>query len=235
MADGNCYGSLQTAAMRVSALTATGAPDTGAGKGVITDAVIDLSVEAEVEEGDEFTLKNALGGICQTYKDCDRVKRVNVEMTLCQLDADLLSLLVGSGSLITKTGAPGAGDTLGFEIPDYNDPCPNGVCLEFWSKAWDGDQQATPTALSGSLAYIHWVVPRAKFQIGKLEFKNDFLNIPVKGFGDSNAHITANGPFDDWPASIANRGGVQSSMAWFLDSALPTPACGFVAVTSAAS
>lgn len=235
MPEPHCFGSLQTVAVRVAALDANGSPSPGASKGYVTDAVIEATVGVEVEEGDEFTLKNGWGGICATYKDCDRVKRVTVEMTLCQLDGELLSLLVG-GSNIADLGGAGVGNSIGYELGDIDDACANGVCLEIWTKAWDGTSQATPAFAGGNtVVYHHFVMPKVKFQLGDLKFENDFMQVPVKGFGDSNPRITANGPYDDWSADIVARGGITNSLGWFMDATLPVAACGFKTVSSAAS
>jgi len=234
MAEPHCFGSLQVCALRVAKLNAAGSPVTGASNGYVSDALVMAKVTTEIEEGDEFTLKNGCGSICQTFKDCDRVKRVTVEMELCQLDSELLSLIT-NGSNITKISS---GDSIGYELPEANDVCSNGVSLELWTKAWDGSAQATPVSVgAGGLtpAYWHWVMPSVKFQIGDLTLENEILKVPVKGFGNANPRITANGPFDDWPSDIVARGGITSSAGWFLDSVIPTATCGFINVPSAAS
>lgn len=235
MAEPACFGSLQTVAVRVATLTVAGGPNTGALHGYVTDAVIDTKIDVEIEEGDEFVLKNAQGAICQTYKDCDRFKRVTIEMNLCQLDAELIQLLCG-GSVMRDLAGTGLGNAIGYEVPHVTDACQNGVCLELWTKAWDTSVQATPPYAGGNVAaYFHFVFPRAKFSLGSLNLENDFMTIPVKGFGDENPQITSNGPFDDWPADVSARGGVTGAMGFFLDTTKPTPACGAITVSSAAS
>lgn len=234
MPEEHCFGSLQTLRVRVAALDAAGSPLTGL-HGYVTDALIDATIDAEIEEGDEFTVKNASGAICQTYKDCDRFKRATVEMNLCHLDAELLQLLVG-GSVIRDLGGAGVGDAIGYEVPTLTSPCANGVCLELWTRAWDSGAPATPPFAGGStLVYFHFVLPKVKFALGSLNFENDFMTIPVTGFGDENPRITANGPFDDWPADVASRGGITSPLGFFMDSSIPDAACGQISVSSAAS
>jgi hypothetical protein len=232
MAEPHCYGSLQVCALRVAKLDAAGSPDDGASNGYISDALIMARITTEVEEGDEFTLKNGCGAICQTFKDCDRVKRVPVEMELCQLDSELLSLLTNGSNIIEIS----TGDSIGYELPEADTACSNGVSLELWTKAWDGSYQATAPTFGGTTeTWWHWVLPNVKFQIGDLTLENEILKVPVKGFGNENPRITADGPFDDWPSDIVARGGITSSAGWFLDDTLPTAECGFVNVPSAAS
>ena len=235
MSEPHCYGSLQTVALRVAQLDVNGSPDDGAANGYVTDAVIDVTLGADIEEGDEFVLKNGSGAICQTYRGCDRMKRATIEMNLCQLDAELLQLLIG-GSVIRDLSGAGVGDAIGYEVADVDDACPYGVCLELWTLAWDGSEQATPPFAGGNtIVYWHFVLPRAKFQIGDLTIENDFLTVPVTGFSEANSRVTSNGPFNDWPADIVSRGGITKPLGFFLDSTVPTPTCDRIAVTSLAS
>lgn len=225
MADEFCYTPLQVCALRVAKLTNTGAPDPGVSNGYISDALIQADLGIELEEGDDFTLKNGCGSSCATFKDCDKIKRATIEMELCQLDSELLSLLIG-GTLFSDSG-----DTIGMRVPQLADACPNGVSLELWSKAWNGSAQATPDFLGGStIAYFHWVLPKVQFQLGDVTLENEFVRIPVTGFGEENENLTIDGPYNDWQTGVAAGGGVPSALGWFLDDTLPTAQCGFVEV-----
>lgn len=235
MPEEHCFGSLQVCRLRVAKLDANGSPSTGAATGYVSNALVQATVDLEIEEGDQFTLKNGCGEICQTFRDCDRLIGASIEMDLCHLDAELIAFMTGS-SIIRDLGGTGDGDTIGMELASSDDACPNGVSLELWTKAWDSNVQATPPFLGGStLAYFHFVFPRTKWQVGQLTFENDFMRVPVRGFAEENPRITANGPFDDWPADIAARGGITNIGGFFLDSTIPTASCGAIEVPSAAS
>lgn len=230
MAEPHCFAPLQVCAVRVAALTAAGAPQTGAGYGYVSDAVIDAAVGIEVSEGAEVEQKNGCGAICQTFRGEDQISRATVSMNFCVLDLELIWLLVG-GDLFS-TG----GDTFGWQPPQLADPAPNGVCLELWAKAWDGAQQATPASTSSNAAYLHFVFPQFKATLGEFTLEGEnFTQIPVSGFSTENANITINGPYDDWPVGVSTGGGITSAFGVFLDDTLPTAACGFINVTSAAS
>lgn len=228
MAEPHCFAPLQACRTRVAALESNGAPDEGPDNGYVTDALIDIQIGFEIEEGIDISQKNGCGVICQTFKDDDKIKRATVALNLCTLDFELIWLMVG-GDLFT-TG----GDTFGWQPPKVDDPAPNGFCLEVWAKAWDGAQQASPTSTGSAAAYFHFVFPLTKAQIGDFTVEGEnFTVIPVNGFSTENSNITANGPFDDWPAAVAGPGGITSCMGVWLDpeSALPDAACGFVPVT----
>lgn len=219
-----CYGSIQACLLRWANVTAGGAPQPGASNGYRTDSLIQISVSTELEAGVDVTKKNGCGSICQSFKEADKIKRVSLSTSLCNLDSELIQLMVGGDTFRS------AGTTLGYQLPTVDDDAPNGGCLEVWTKAWDGDSQAT---LTGLAAYWHFVFPRAKFAPGDFSTQNDdFLEFPLDGFSDPNPLITANGPYNDWPTFIAGPGGITSSMGWFLDSTLPASACGYVTVPS---
>jgi len=235
MAEPHCFPTLQLCALRVAKLLATGSPDDGTSNGYVTDALIKADIAVELEEGDDFTLKNGCGGICATFKDCDRVKRVNVDLELCNLDSALLSLLIG-GTHFTDLAGAGVGNSIGYQLPDFDDPCPAPVSLEMWTKAWDGSVQATPPFAGGATnVYYHFVMPLCRFQLGDMTLENEFAHVPVSGFSQDNSKITSNGPFDDWPNDVRDRGGITTSLGWFMDSVLPTATCGFINVPSLAS
>lgn len=235
MPEPHCFGSLQVCRMRIAKLNASGSPLTGALNGYVTNALIEATVDLEIEEGDQFTLKNGCGEICQTFRDCDRLVGASIEMDLCHLDAELVAFMTGS-SVIRDLGGAGSGNAIGMEFAGTDDACADGVSLEMWTKAWDNTVQATPPFAGGNTnVYFHFVFPRTKFHVGQLTFENDFMRVPVAGFAEENPRITSNGPFDDWPADIAARGGITNIGGFFLDSTIPTAACGAISVSSAAS
>lgn len=224
-----CYASLQLCALRVSLLTTGGAPDTGANNGYVTDAMINLGVAVELTEGDEFEQKNGCGAICAAFKAPDRIKRLNLSTELCQLDMELIAMFDGSD--VFSSG----GNVIGMQYPAIDSNLERVLCVEAWSKAWDGAQQAVPAFTSPDAAYFHWVFPRTQWVQGDKTLENGLLTVPLTGQGFENDNITANGPFDDWPAPIVAAGGITRVGGVFLDDTLPTAACGSIPVPSLAS
>lgn len=228
MSEPHCYGSLQLCRLRAALLLPSGAPDDGANNGYVTTAAISAGISLTLKEGDDLELIDGCGNVCQSFKDCDRIKRATVELDLCILDSELISLLIGGGTLFQQSG-----DAIGFGLPGIDADCPNGVALELWTKAWDGAVQATPPFLGGTTnAYWKFVFPKVKFQLGDMTLENGFAHFPLTGIAEENPNITANGPFNDWPTGVANAGGVVTSMGFFLEDDLPAAACGFIAVPS---
>lgn len=235
MPGSHCFSLRQVCATRVTRLDENGSPMTGAGNGLVSNALISAQIDPDVEAATTSTVKNACGDVCATARDCDKLLGVNVTLNLCQLDAQLLYFAIG-GDLFLDLAGDGVGDVLGMQLPLSTDACANGVALELFAKAWDGGQQATPPFGGGTaVAYYHFVFPKVTFQIGQNTFEDAFATITLNGYSSENSNITANGPYDDWPTDIAAAGGVTSSMGFFLDTNLPESDCDAIEVTSIAS
>jgi hypothetical protein len=221
-----CWGARSIQRMRVALLdAATGAPDNGASNGWITDALVSIVATPQTEAGDEFTLKNGDGDICQYYSTPDRVKRVDPVVSLCQSPPQLLNLMLGGDYYSDGSGA------LGFQLPEFtDDPIP--VSLEWWTRAWDGSAQAV---IGSTAQYWHHVIPKVYFVLGAVTSEHGLETVVLNGKGEGNPNITGNGPFDDWPAQIATTDGITAAYGRFRESTLPDAACAYEEVTSAAS
>jgi hypothetical protein len=101
MATQNYAASVQGAAIRVTRLTASGALSTGVLDSYTTSAFMRVSFTPEYEDGEEITEKAADGTVCVSYKAPDRLKRVTMELAICEPDPELTALMAG-GVLLTK-------------------------------------------------------------------------------------------------------------------------------------
>lgn len=234
MSTEHCVGSLHVCGIRVRKLTASGTPATGPDAGYVSDAIIQADISVELSSGDDFEVKNGCGNIAQQYKDCDKVKRVSVNMEFSQLDSELVGLLTGS-DVYTSGGLDPV--TIGGALLSSTDPCQTGVAVELWTKAWAGNQQMNASLIGGSnddVAVWRWFMPFVRFQLGSLNLQNDILRIPVTGYGQQNDSMPPEGPFGDFPAGVQALGGVTTPLAWFLDAQanLPDPGCGYVPIGS---
>lgn len=221
-----CTGAVQCCAQRFAGLTATGAPLTGT-HGYQTNILTEATITPEVEKGEEDVVKNACGSICQVFEECDRLKTVTIEMNVCSLEPDLVTLLTGGRSFAS------AGTTRGLEFPLPTDACQNGTSAEFWQLAWSNTSQAT---LTGSLLYVHWIFPKVLWQWSDFKMEGKVSIFKFTGKAKVNAAITANGPFDDWPTYLASAGGMTGLGGFLQDTTtIPVSTCGLVNVPSAAS
>jgi hypothetical protein len=101
MATQNYAASVQGAAIRVTRLNADGTLGTGELDSYTTSAFMRMSFTPEYEDGEEITEKAADGTVCVSYKAPDRLKRVTMEVAICEPDPELSALLAG-GVLLTR-------------------------------------------------------------------------------------------------------------------------------------
>jgi hypothetical protein len=144
---------------------------------------IRVSFTPEYEEGDEITEKNADGTVCVSFKAPDTLKRVTMEVAVCDPDP-VLSQMLSGGVLL-------AGDTpitpLGWASAEVGeDPSGFGVAVEVWSRAIVDGKPASVNP------YFHWVFPYVKTRLsGDRVIENGLLANTYEGFGLGNAEFGA--------------------------------------------
>lgn len=192
----------------------------GPGDSYTTAAFMRVSFTPEYEEGDEITEKSANGSVCVSYKAPDTLKRVTMELAICEPDPELTNLIAG-GVLLTKnlgTFADPNHKSVGWAAPAVgDDPSGNGVSIEAWSLAIkDGKRAAV-------LPYWHWIFPYVKLrQSGDRVIENGLLANTFEGYGLGNEAFDV-GPDErwEWP-TITDRPYAYARSDW-----APTGLAGF--------
>ena len=188
--------SIQGVSIRVTRLDAAGNLLNGPGDSYTTSAFMRVSFTPEYEEGDEITEKSANGTVCVTYKAPDTLKRITMELAICEPDAEL-SQLVSGGLLLRKT-VDGVVKSVGWAAPGVgDDPAGNGVAIEAWSHAVKDGKRASV------LPYFHWVFPYAKLrQSGDRVIENGMLATTFEGYGLGNRNFNS-GSDGRWEFPVA--------------------------------
>lgn len=187
--------SIQGVGIRVTRLDAVGNLLNGPGDSYTTHAFMRVSFTPEYEEGDEITEKSANGAVCVSFKSPDTLKRITMELAICEPDPELTSLLSG-GLLLRKnigTFASQNHQSVGWAAPAVgDDPSGNGVAIEAWSRAIvDGKPSA-------QLPFYKWVFPYAKLrQSGDRVIENGLLANTFEGYGLGNI-LYGDGPDGRW-------------------------------------
>lgn len=196
--------SIQGVCIRVTRLDATGALLNGAGDSYTTSAFMRLSFTPEYEEGDEMTEKSANGAICVSYKAPDTLKRVTMELAICEPDPELSQLLSGGLLLRKNYGsslANSASSTLsiGWAAPAVgDDPAGDGVAIEAWSFAIKGGKKDEDNP------YFHWIFPYVKMrQSGDRVIENGMLANTFEGYGLGNS-LFGDGLDGRWEFPVAS-------------------------------
>jgi hypothetical protein len=196
MATQDYAASIQGVSIRVTRLDAAGNLLNGPGDSYTTSAFMRVSFTPEYEEGDEITEKNANGVVCVTYKSPDTLKRITMELAICEPDPELSNLI--SGGLLLRKDVNGVSKSIGWAAPGVgDDPAGFGVAIETWSHAIRDGKKAT------TLPYFHWVFPYAKLrQSGDRVIENGMLATTFEGYGLGNA-VFASGPDNRWEFPVA--------------------------------
>lgn len=204
-----CPGQIQACAMRVARLEPNGVPDPGANNLIVTNSLVTFTLTVVYADGEEFEVKNGCGDVCLTFKDCDRLKRIDFTLDVCQLDPELTELLAG-GTVLTS------GQAVGYKAPLIGDGCPNpnGVSVELWAR------RVIDGAIDPDFPYEWWVFPRLFPRITERTFQNGPMSHPFSGFGNENPNWF-DGPLNDWP--------VDSDGLWqhLPTDSIPTASCGY--------
>ena len=192
--------SIQGVSIRVTRLDASGNLLNAAGDSYTTSGFLRLSFTPEYEEGDEMTEKGADGTVCVTYKSPDTLKRITMELAICEPDPELTQLISGGLLLRKNLGTYASPDrkSIGWSSPATgDDPAGNGVAIETWSFAIiDGKKAAT-------LPYFHWVFPYAKLrQSGDRVIENGMLATTFEGYGLGNTNFS-DGLDERWEFPVA--------------------------------
>jgi hypothetical protein len=201
MATQDYAASVQGVAIRVTRLDAAGNMLNAPGDSYATTAFLRASFTPEYEEGDEITEKSADGTICVSYKAPDTLKRITMEIAICEPDPELTALLSGGLLLRKNFGTQASPDnkSIGWAAPGVgDDPAGNGVAIEVWSFAVkEGKRAAT-------LPYFYWIFPYAKLrQSGDRVIENGLLANTFEGYGLGN-DLFGNGLDDRWEFPLAS-------------------------------
>lgn len=206
----DCAASLFVCMMRVARLLTDGTPDQGADNLYVSDALIKLAWEPDVEEGNELTQKNGCGDIAASHKHDDQVKAYNMTLDLVSPDPELHELLIGGTVLDNGNG---------YQAPALGRSSAASVSIEAWSKAIIGGDVAD------NLPWFRWVFPRSRWRPGGKNLEEAFMGVPFVGRATENDNW-GNGPANDWDADSTK------AFQWLRvpDDDLPDSVCGYQAL-----
>jgi hypothetical protein len=123
-----CWASVKGLAMRATALDNCCRPVDNTCGVVVTDGFVSAVVTQNVSEGTDIELRNAADKVCVYSAGCDELLELQVVLTLCKVNPELVSLMTGSTLVLN-----GAGVAVGFRRRGTVD-CDRRFALEIWSE-----------------------------------------------------------------------------------------------------
>jgi hypothetical protein len=213
-----CLNSADFDVVRFSALTATGEEQYGANAQAVTAAGISLGISPQVTEGTVSEVKNGRGTLCGRKKGANTVAAHTLTLQTCKLEPELHYLIAG-GQTIEETGS-----IIGWAQPDPDAAQPNGVVVEAYSLAWDGEAQAT---YEGEAAYWLWAWPLTRWTLGDINLVEGIHTFTWTADATPNP-VLGRGPENNWPEAISGPFG-----HWLVPASdVPSAYCGVAANAS---
>lgn len=207
--------------IRVVKVDACGIPVTGASAlSVVTKGFVQVQMEPQYEEGEEFFEKNADGDACVNQKDDPVLKRLNLTVQLCEIDPTLAAWVIGARALTVST------DTLGWALTEGIKN--NRFSLEVWQRV----AGAGACSAGGLQNYIYNAFPSVgAAQVGNYTIENGRTTFEFTG--ETRAANTAWGDGPGTTIWLPSGASAQSTDHWLwgiTTTAPPTAACGTGAV-----
>ncbi len=169
-----CFGVVRGKRVRVTELDVCGAPVTG-GSFVVSDGFVSVELTSELEDGDEYIQKNADGKLCINERAPDSLKRLNVTITWCKVDPDIMNLVTGNPLEMD------ASDPVGFRIQEGEADAK--WALELWTglSGQGCDEE-------GNVRYGYFLLPLVTGStIGDITIENANATFSTTGYTEGNS------------------------------------------------
>lgn len=136
---------------------------------VVSDGFVSVAYSKNIAEGTDIEVRKADGTICVTDQSCPEMKWIDLTITLCKVDPDLLFLM---------TGAPRAANFAGVNVGfgDLEDIACVNFSLELWT-----DIPNQVCTVGGVKQYGYWLTPCVTNGIvaGDVTVENDAATFTV--------------------------------------------------------
>lgn len=163
------------------------APNATMPQHVVSDGIISIQIEPEIDNGTDITQTNWAGDSCIDEPACPKIRWINITAQFCRMDPDLFSLWTGVPVIKDAQG-----NATGFRVRK-SVTCDEGVALEIWtgSKA-EGRCSGTGAKAKYGYIVIPWVVNGV---LGSYTIENGAVTfqITAKGVGGGAWGV---GPYD---------------------------------------
>ena len=222
-----CYTPWKVPRVRATLLDSCGVPVTGCST-VVTDGIISVAMTKEYEDREEFFVKNGDGVYCVKETNPPILKWINLELTFCNVDPELVNILSAEPLVYDDADSPNA---TGWSTQEGSAASVN-FAFETWTRL---SGLSTPCTGGAEYGYVlfPWVVEGT---IGDLTFENGAANFVLNartssgsGWGTgpyfvdlSDAAATLDTPI----ALLTPIGALQHHRMFITRLAPPTATCG---------
>jgi len=182
-----CFTPFKVPRVRVTTLSSCGEVVTGSCATVVSDGIISVAQTKEYEDRQEFFVKNGDGIFCVRETNPPILKWINLVITFCNVDPELLNIMTGN-TLVADDSA--AAKKIGWN-EDENSATLSNFAFEGWTRLANQG-----VACTGGAEYGYVLFPFVKEgTIGDITWQNDVVNFIVNARTASNS-LWGVGPYD---------------------------------------
>lgn len=159
---------------------------------LVSKGFVSVAYSPEISEAEEIELKNANGDICVSDPGCDVLKWVNLTLSLCNVDPEILNFVTGAPLVLDAAGA-----NVGNRI-QTGEACSVNFALEVWT-----DIPGAVCSTTNAKEYGYFLAPCIGGGIlGDWTIENDALNLEL------NAKARSASGWGDGPYAVDNTAAV---------------------------
>lgn len=182
-----CFPLIRGRMMRVTRLDGCGVPVPGSESVVVTKGMISVALTSNTSEGEPIQVTNANGDLCVDDTPPPKFTGFGAEVTMCNVDPRLLSLMTGQPVVLDASG-----NVVGFDVNTDVDLDEQGFAIELWSGI-----PAEACAPGEGKSYGYFVMPFLKGGVlGDFTVENAAINLVVTGALTKDGSSWGVGPYN---------------------------------------
>lgn len=182
-----CYTPFKIPKIRVTKLNGCGQPVTGCST-VVTDGIVSIAMTKEMEDREEFFQKNGDGAFCVTETNAPILKWINLVLTFCDVDPELVNIIAGEPTVTDDAAAPNA---TGYRTEE-DSPSRVNFALEGWTRISNLSTGACTGGPEYGYVLFPWVIEGS---IGDITHENGLVSFTLTGARTRNQSPWGTGPY----------------------------------------
>ncbi|MFB8402208.1 hypothetical protein [Streptomyces sp. NPDC055912] len=185
--------------IRVTRVDGCGKPVCGEDNGWVFDCFASLSMNPNVDEGEDIEYKAANGRVCGFRRGCPSFKGFDVELNFFDLSPEFIEITTGNPVVFGYDGKP-----IGYD--DCSVQCNAGFAIELWAEVLGSDACETPGG-AGDGSWLYFLMPWvANGMLGNLEIGNEAASLTLTGATRAGGAWGV-GPWDVMAKNVAGQAG----------------------------
>src|SRR5262245_30405507 len=183
-----CYTPFKVPRIRATLLNSCGQVVTGSCSTVVSDGIISIEMTKEYEDRQEFFVKNGDGLFCVKETNPPILKWINLVVTLCNVDPELVNIMAGEPLVADNAVSP---KNTGFSTEE-NAVLNGNFALEGWTRIANSG-----VPCSGGDEFCYVIFPFVvEGTVVDITHQNDVVNFIV------NARTKSNSPWGTGPYMV---------------------------------